>query len=307
MAGECFTCGIILIFIDAGTNNAERIYDFLTKPTMQIASSFAAIVFVGGFALRTQFGLAQSMGFQAHEDLFGGMFRVGLAVGALATFPFWRDFVVGNIDQLQLFITTAVLTSQDFAPPTGIRSELIGLARIEHVIFNPLERTYEGVTAMGFTSSLKNIHIVAGIGLAWVIGMLSMVLVAVMYIEFFFWKYLVIAMGPLIIGAWIFPMLRPGAWAAMKIFFQAVLTLILIAAAVSFIDAVYEPIRELAPPEVGGSVGVTPEIIEGILGKLIMVEAVVFFLFILFKGVAILIVFGGVPGLSKLGVARPGR
>lgn len=306
MDDSCFSCTIVSIFIDAGTENAERIFNFLTAPALQITSSFAAIFIIGTFAMRTQFGMAQSMGFEEHERIFGAFFRVGLAVGALASFSFWQGFVIEKIELLQVFITSAVLNTQSLEVPRGTRAELVGLAQIEQILFGPLIRTYEGIVAMGFLSSFSNIHILAGIGVAWVLGMASMVLVAVMYIEFFFWKYLIIAFGPLIICAWIFAPLRPGAWAAMKIFFQSVLTLILIAAAISFIDLVYEPIRRAAPAEVGGSVGVSPEIIKDVLGKLIMVEAVVFFLLFLFKGVAIMIVFGGAPSMSKIGTARAG-
>jgi len=303
---ECISCVMVENIIEALDGHAEKVFEQFATSIITLGSAFTSFILVGIYMLRTQFGLENQMGPEATYRFFGNIGRLALCLAIVSSFAFWKDTVVGMMEDLTSFTTGAILNVKTDELPPIVDPKYLGLASIEFVIFDPLNRTVEGITSRGLLSSITNLHLIIGVLVLYMSGIVGIVLVVLYYIEFEFWKFIFTAFAPLIIFAWVFEATRGAAWAAAKVFLQSVLTLMLVAGVASIIQAIFEPISDAAPERVEGQLFIRADQFDDFLTGSQFVgiwaaEGVANLLLLFVKIIAILVVFGGIPSLRARG------
>ena len=303
---NCVTCEMLISTADVLNEHGEAVFEVFASAVISLGFSFTAVILIGIYMLRTQFGLENQIGPDATFRLFGSVGRVALGLVLISSFTLWKFGVIDLMAEITSFASASVINFED---PRGVLNNIDpkykGLAAIEHVIFDPLNRTLQGITGRGLLNVVTNFHLILGIVVLYLAGLAAIVIVFLYYIEFEFLKFVFTAFAPLMIFAWVFEITRPAAWAAAKIFMQSILTLLLVSGVAAIIQAIFAPIEgEVPDRDVDGNVTAPIAGFENFFSgeeffAMFVGTGVSNVLLILLKVVAILVVFGGIPSLRS--------
>lgn len=304
---ECLSCLIMESVTSAFTDYNQVVFDNLAQGVVRVGASVTTIVILITLAFRTQFGLENSLSLYGANIMFGTLFRVGIAMGFLASFSLWQGLVLDTIEAFQVAATTASVNFDVDAP--GLDQERWTLLYyLEFKMWRPLADLYALVdNATSIWSIGKGATLYIGLTILHLAALINLGILTLMFIEFQAIKYLLGAFGPLIIFAWIFEPTRPAAWTALKLLMQSALTIILASAMVSILGNAFE---ELASPLDDFGTVDPEELLSYISGgdwaQAMLLLIVVFFLLGILKAAAVFIVFqyGGGSTMRLIGANR---
>ncbi len=318
---ECWSCNLLILTQSALSSYDQHVYEQLANAVMTTGAAITTIALIVTIIMRTQVGLDASAGPETANEVFGTLARLAWCTGILASFPFWKNGVVGIIDNAIASVTYVALEviphqNQEQAPPgspQNLEYALQSLATTEHAIFEPLSKITKAVNEQFggnplayLTDGASAFLIYIIISFMMVLGVLDIFVVLLFYGEFIFWRFLVVAFGPLIIFAWVFPATRSAAWTAMKVLIQSGLTIIMISGVVAIIVSAYAGMTDglgLTVDEVDAEKMTDLFSVGGALHAM-LVQIFAIGLFFAVKLMALFIVFGSAGQSMGRGVTR---
>ncbi len=306
-SSDCMSCNTLLITSAALDGFDERVFSALASGVTTIGSSITTLALMIILIMRSQFGLEVSASPQTANEVFGIVARLAWCAGLLASFPFWKFYIIGTIDNIiAALITTAMLGLDDllvdYSLPEGMPSAhaLKALYATENAMFTPLEKILDNVKeTIGWSpASIANGGMIyIAISIIMFLAVLDLALVSLFYGEFMFWRFMLTAFGPIIAFAWVFPQTRPAAWTSIKLLIQSGLTIVMSTGVIAILVASFALITKLSPVQDNGTdvEALTQFFSFTGFGAAAFSAIYGLFLLVIIKGVSMFIVFGS-PG-----------